>query len=124
MKRLLGYLWAAPVTATAIGIGLLLVARFRVVQGVIEMHGPQVAWMLRRMPVPALAMTVGHAVFGRDEQALDVTRSHEHVHVRQYARWGPLFIPLYLGWSAWLYLRGRDGYRENPFEIEAYAEGD
>lgn len=118
----MGYLWAFPVTAAAVAIGLLLSARFRVVGGVVEMHGPRVAWCLGRMPVPALAMTVGHAIFGCDEHALNRTRSHEHVHVRQYARWGLLFIPLYLGWSAWLYARGRDGYRENPFEIEAYEK--
>jgi hypothetical protein len=69
-------------------------------------------------------MTLGHAVFGRDRAALDLTRQHEHVHVRQYSRWGLFFIPADLGWSSWLYLRGRDGYRDNPFEVEAYAEDD
>ncbi|MCO8122785.1 hypothetical protein NHH03_13640 [Stieleria sp. TO1_6] len=120
----LRYLWAAPNTALAVGIGLLLFARFRIVEGVVEMHGPMVAWVLRRLPVSALALTLGHAVFGQDAIALDQTRRHEHVHVRQYARWGLFFIPLYLGWSVWLYLRGRDGYMENPFEIEAYAVDD
>ena len=66
-------------------------------------------------------MTMGHVVFGQTDAALDITRRHEHVHVRQYERWGPLFVPAYLAASALLYLRGRDGYRENPFEIEAYA---
>lgn len=118
--RIFGYLWAAPNTVFAVGVGLLLGARFRVVRGVIEIHGPRVAWLLDRMPVPAMAMTLGHAVFGTSVVALDLTRVHEHVHVRQYARWGPAFVPVYLGWSLVLYLRGRDGYRENPFEIEAF----
>lgn len=122
--RLFGYLWTAPNTVLAMGIGLLLMARFRVVDGVVEMHGPGVAWILERLPTPALAMTLGHAVFARDRRALEVTRNHEHVHVRQYARWGLFFVPAYLGCSAWLYLRGRDGYLENPFEIEAYAVAD
>ncbi|WP_315854038.1 hypothetical protein [Roseiconus nitratireducens] len=121
VRRTVCYLWAAPNTCFAVGIGLLLLARFRVVQGVIEMHGPGVAWVLRRLPVSAAAMTLGYAVFGCDRLALERTRTHEHVHVRQYGRWGPLFVPAYLGWSLWLYVRGRDGYRENPFEIEAYA---
>lgn len=119
--RILGYLWAGPNTVLAVGIGLLLSARFRVVDGVIEMHGPRVAWLLKRFPVPASALTLGHAIFGQNEAALDRTRRHEHVHVGQYARWGTLFVPVYLLWSIWLYGRGRDGYLENPFEIEAYA---
>lgn len=122
LKRLLGYLWAAPVTATAVAIGLLLLARFRVVDGVVEMHGPLIAGVLKRLPVSALALTLGHAVFARDDSSMAFTREHERVHVRQYARWGPLFIPAYLACSAWLYLRGRDGYRENPFEVEAFRE--
>ena len=75
------------------------------------------------MPIPAMAMTMGHVVFGRDKLSLDLTRKHERVHVRQYERWGIVFVPTYLGISAILYLRGRDGYRENPFEIEAYKQG-
>ena len=50
------------------------------------------------------------------------TRAHERVHVRQCERWGPLFVPAYLGVSLWLMARGRDAYRDNPFEVEAYAE--
>jgi hypothetical protein len=46
-------------------------------------------------------------------------RRHERVHVRQYERWGPLFIPLYLGASAWALVNGRDPYCDNPFEREA-----
>jgi hypothetical protein len=42
--------------------------------------------------------------------------------VRQYERWGPLFLPLYLGYSLVLWLQRRDPYLENPFEVEAYGE--
>jgi hypothetical protein len=42
--------------------------------------------------------------------------------VKQYERWGPFFIPAYLGSSAWMWLRGRDAYRDNPFEAEAFAD--
>jgi hypothetical protein len=119
--RLLIYTWPSPYTLSAIALGLLLGGRFRKVDGVIEIHGPLVADMLGRLFVPALAITLGHAVLGQSERALELTRKHERVHVRQYERWGLLFVPAYVTISLLLYLRGRDGYRENPFEIEAYA---
>ncbi len=121
VRRLVSYSWPLPYTLTGIAIGLLLCGRFRNVDGVIEIHGPVVANVLRRMYVPALAMTLGHVVFGQSEEALELTREHERVHVRQYERWGVLFVPTYLSLSILLYLRGRDGYRENPFEVEAYT---
>jgi hypothetical protein len=65
-------------------------------------------------------MTLGHVVLGRTASALDVSREHELVHVRQYERWGPLFIPAYLLCSALIWFRGGDAYRDNPFEREAY----
>ena len=67
-------------------------------------------------------MTLGHVVLGRSAAALDVCREHEMVHVRQYERWGPVFIPAYLLCSLVLLMRGRDAYRENPFEREAYGQ--
>ncbi len=119
--RLIAYAWPLPYTLTGIGIGLVLGGRFQRVEGVIEIHGPLIAEALKRFHVPAMAMTFGHVVFGQTVAALDITRAHERVHVRQYERWGIAFVPAYLGISAYLYVRGRDGYRENPFEVEAYA---
>mgnify|MGYP001829250890 CR=1 FL=1 len=115
------YAWPAPYTLTGIAIGLLLFGRFRRVNGVVEIHSPQIAAILNRLYVPALAMTFGHVVFGQSQAALDATRDHEHVHVRQYERWGIVFVPADLAASAYLLVRGRDAYRENPFEIEAYS---
>ena len=40
--------------------------------------------------------------------------------MRQYERWGPFFIPAYLAASLWMLVTGRDPYRENPFEREAF----
>jgi hypothetical protein len=53
---------------------------------------------------------------------MDACREHELVHVRQYERWGPLFVPAYL--LCWLVqmLRGKSGYWDNPFEREAYGQ--
>ncbi len=50
--QILRYAWAAPNTIAAISLGLILFARFRIVEGAIEMHGPAVRWALIRMPVP------------------------------------------------------------------------
>jgi hypothetical protein len=45
------------------------------------------------------------------------------VHVRQYERWGVLFFPLYAASSLWQLARGRDPYRDNRFEREAFRLG-
>lgn len=67
-------------------------------------------------------MTLGHVVWGQDAKCLARSRDHEHVHVRQYERWGPLFIPAYLLASLIAWRRGLDPYMDNPFEVEAYRK--
>lgn len=121
LGRFVAYLWPVAYTLTGVALGLLLGARFQVVDGVIEIHGPRIAAVLNRLYLPAQAVTWGHVVFGQSLISLELTRVHERVHVRQYERWGPLFVPAYLGASAYLWMRGRDPYRENPFEVQAYA---
>ena len=54
------------------------------------------------------------------DAALDISRDHEMVHVRQFERWGPLMGPAYLGCSFVLWLMHRRPYRDNPFERQAY----
>ena len=66
-------------------------------------------------------MTLGHVILAVDRSALAQLRLHEHVHVRQYERWGPLFLPAYLLSSLFQLLRGRNPYLENHFERQAYA---
>ena len=51
---------------------------------------------------------------------LERARDHEHVHVAQYEKWGPLFLLLYGSASLYLWLSRRDPYLDNPFEKEAY----
>lgn len=119
--RLAKYVWPGLYTLLGIAIGLLLGGRFQIINGVIEIHGTRIAVVLNHMYVPALALTFGHVVFGQNAAALEATRDHERVHVRQFERWGILFVPAYLSASLYLYARGRDAYRENPFEVEAYA---
>jgi hypothetical protein len=133
MLRSLIYLWTFPTTAVGLYVALVEAAisgsRGRVVDGVIEVHGPLTAFFLSRivglfLRGGASAMTLGHVVLGRDLWLLETTRAHERVHVRQCERWGPLFLPAYLGISVVLWIRRRDAYLDNPFEREAYALAD
>ncbi len=128
LVRLLRYAWAAPTTA----VGLLMVAvtlvtggGVQVVDGVLEAYGGFTRFFLTRCTLirgGASVMTLGHVILGRDQGCLELCREHEHVHVRQVERWGPLFIPAYLLFSLWAGLRGRDPYRQNRFEREAYGD--
>ena len=91
---------------------------------VLEFWGGAVTGLLRHAPLVrgALALTLGHVVLGQSARELDRCRTHELVHVHQYERWGPFFLPAYLGCSLVLWLRGRDYYLDNPFEVEAYRQ--
>ncbi len=124
--KTLVYAWAFPTTCVglaATALTLLTGGRARWVEGVLEVHGGFSTWALRKLvPLPggATAMTLGHVVIARDELAHDLTRAHERIHVRQCERWGPLFIPAYFLCALVAKLKGRDGYRDNPFEREAF----
>ena len=101
--------------------GLQMTAQFPKVFSV--MTGGLLAAVCRRLPASLRfeAITLGHVVLGLDTACLDGARAHEQVHVRQYERWGPLFVPLYLASSGWQWLRGGCPYRDNHFERDAYA---
>ena len=72
---------------------------------------------------PFAAITLGHVIVGTHAGELDRLRAHEQVHVRQCERWGPLFLPAYALAGVWQWLRGRDAYWDNPFEVEARRVG-
>lgn len=121
----LTYFWASP--ASLIGVfvglcGLLTGGGWQIRRGALEFHGGAVKWSLSRLWIRARAMTLGHTILGCSLNDLEVTRDHEHVHVKQYARWGPFFIPAYLLCSVVLWFRGRNPYLDNPFEVEAYEQ--
>ncbi len=121
------YLWAGPWTLLGLSLGLLGVATggsYQRIGGAIEFHGGILPNLLRRAPIPngASAITIGHTVLGRSSTELSQCRDHEQIHIRQYERWGPFFVPAYLSCSAYVWLRGGDPYRDNPFEREAYGE--
>ena len=126
--RPLAYLWALPNTLLGLTVVLLAIitgGRARIVRGVVEVHGGFATRVLSGW-VPwirhAGAMTLGHVILGRNQECLDYSRDHEHVHVRQYERWGPMMLPAYLSCSLLLQLRGFDPYLDNPFEREAYEK--
>jgi hypothetical protein len=126
---MLRLVWASPNSL----VGLLFVplafcrgGGLALVDGVLEAHGPLIAWLLRHctlIPGGAAAITFGHVVLGRSTEALCRTRAHERVHVRQCERWGPAFIPAYLAASVWAFLSGTGAYHGNVFEREAFSEG-
>lgn len=126
MPRTLALLWTSPNSLLGLVVGLLTLATgggAQVRRGVLEFHGGFARWLLNHLaPTGIIAMTLGHTILGVTTAALDVARDHEHVHVRQYERWGPLFLPAYAWCSlvAWWY--GRRAYRDNYFEREAYGD--
>jgi hypothetical protein len=116
--------WASPATLLGLLVGVAGLATGGSAHRVgrtVEFHGGVVALLLDHLPVRALALTLGHVILGQSAPALDRCRAHELVHVRQYERWGPFFIPAYLLCSLVLVMRGREFYRDNPFEREAYG---
>lgn len=123
--RTLIYLWASPWSAVGLFVGLAGLATgggCRRRGPILEFWGGWVTGGLAKVPgvAGASAMTLGHVVLGLDQATLDGARQHELVHVRQYERWGPLFVPAYLTCSLVLWTQGRAGYWDNPFECEAY----
>ncbi len=122
--RVLRYLWPAPWTLLGLAVAvpaLACGARIHIVAGVLEVSG---GWLGRRAargvgPFNVVALTLGHVVLGSSAGVLAALRSHERVHVRQYERWGLLFVPAYLASSLWQALRGRHPYRDNAFERPA-----
>ncbi|HEY4228595.1 MAG TPA: hypothetical protein VGO79_00415 [Thermoanaerobaculia bacterium] len=126
-RRAAAYVWAAPVSLAAVPAALLGAAtggRMRLHRGVLEASGGVLRPILGRA-VPGFAIsaiTFGHVVLGTGADALEQTRAHERVHVRQYERWGALFLPLYLGASLLALARGRSVYGGNAFERQAERE--
>jgi hypothetical protein len=94
-----------------------------VVAGALEVSGGAIGRVSGWLPdlYRFSAITFGHVILGTDERGLEECREHEQIHVRQYERWGALFLPLYLGSSLVAWLRGGDPYFDNVFEREAFA---
>ena len=128
--RLIGYIWASPNTLIGLLGALAAYAtggHVRVVAGVLEVEGGITSRMLAAIPfLPsgAAAITLGHVVLAQRTMFSAMLRVHERVHVSQYEIWGPFFLPAYCVSSLWAYATGRDPYRDNVFEREAFNESD
>lgn len=126
MTRTLAILWTSPNSLLGLVVGLLTLAtggKAQVRRGVVEFHGGFARWALDRVTGGTiLAMTLGHTIIGITPAALDIARDHEHVHIRQYELWGPLFLPAYAWCSLLSWSTGRRAYRDNYFEREAYGD--
>ncbi|MBK6366849.1 MAG: hypothetical protein IPF65_06165 [Polaromonas sp.] len=111
MKRqrsLLAYLWVSPVSLLGLGLGMLAYgfgATMKRRFGVIEIAGNTRTHWLNKISTRYEAITLGHVILGRKHGVLKAYRRHEHVHVRQYERWG-IFLPV-------MYLLARRTERRN-----------
>lgn len=123
--RICAYLWAAPNTALGLIAGLIafmLGARISAESHAVAFSGGRLGRWLDGLP-PELrfsAMTLGHVILAVNAMALSASRDHELVHVGQYERWGPFFLPAYGLSSLWQILRGRRAYWDNHFERQAF----
>jgi hypothetical protein len=127
LLKLLKVIWASPYSLIGILIGLLGVAtggKMRWRDGAVEFFGGATRQFVRRLPtgIHTAGFTLGHVILGQNDEGLRYAGAHERIHVRQFELWGPLMGPAYLLASAWMWLLGRDAYRDNPFEVEAYRE--
>ena len=117
-------LWASPCSLLGLAFALpvlLLGGRAHWTQGALEVShratlaacGPRLRRMLFR------GVVFGHVILAVTAEELRQIGPHERVHVEQYGRWGPFFLPAYALSSLWQLLRGRDPYWHNHFEVDA-----
>jgi hypothetical protein len=121
-------LWALPCTAIGLLIALLPLAKggrarwsagaFEVVyRSRAEDCGPRIR------ALPFRAIVFGHVILSVSAEELQRIGPHERVHVAQYERWGVFFLLAYPASSLWQWLRGRNPYRDNVFEVQARRLG-
>ncbi|MCK6426189.1 MAG: signal peptide prediction [Burkholderiaceae bacterium] len=123
-RRGLRLAWAAPATLLGVALALPLLlggGRLARHEGVLEVCAPdRPGWAWRWVARVGIdAITFGHLVIARSPAHHAAWRAHERVHVRQYERWGPLFLLAYPAESLWQWLRGGCPYRDNRFEVQA-----
>jgi len=117
-------LWAGPnsvIGLLLVPLGLLPGGSVRVRDGVLECVVGTLPRAVRAAGdrIGIEVVTLGHVVIAGSSTLMSVSREHERVHVRQYERYGPFFLPLYLVSSVLALARGRHPYSDNRFEREA-----
>ncbi len=128
MPRFLIYLWVLPNTLLGLMyalVGILTGGKASIKDGVLEVYGGLLGGLLW-LPCPGYvpAMCLGHVILSASGDTLDLWRDHERVHVRQYEKYGPFFIPYYFYDSFLCVINSIDPYEFNRFEMEAYLESD
>jgi hypothetical protein len=103
-RRLACLLWAAPNSLLGLLLGLvwwLAGGQAQRVDGVLELALPDRPAKAgrHRWRLPFAAITLGHVVLAVNAHEMHRWRAYERVHVAQYERWGPLFLPAYLASS-------------------------
>jgi hypothetical protein len=119
-------IWAGPCSALGLVFAALIVSfggTARRIQGALEVswHADTAAPSFWERRWPFSALTLGHVIIGTSPARLAEVRVHEHVHVRQYERWGIFFLVAYPLSSLVQLLKGRRPYWDNRFEVQAYA---
>ena len=113
MPRWLGYVWTSPNTLIGVVLGLCTFQRPRVAPGwvvVFDRTPRGLTWVMPRLH--RVAVTVGFVILAA-QPVTGRLELHERQHVRQFAAWGPLFLPVYL------VLAVPFGYRRHPMEVAA-----
>jgi hypothetical protein len=110
--ELLGFVWTVPNTVLGLVLGAFTFQLPRAHAGAFVFDGSPrgLTSLLRAMG--RTAMTVGFVIVAA-VPVEGTLLAHERHHIRQYSRWGPFFIPVYLA------LAIPYGYRRHPMERAA-----
>jgi hypothetical protein len=117
-------LWALPYSIFGLACAAMLLAtggKAKWSQGALEITHRKCNSDCGRFAqtLPFRGFVLGHVILMVTEEDLACFGAHERVHVAQYARWGPLFLPAYGASSLWQLVRGCRPYWDNHFEVEA-----
>ena len=111
--------WTWPNDALGrLAAAMVPAAARREVDGATFVEDHRFGRLFRLFPNRPSAMTFGSTVVA-SRRLDDALVAHELAHVRQYRRFGPLYLGLYVLGSAWGAVRHGQSYLGNPFEIEA-----
>lgn len=126
--KILRYIWALPNSLVGlffVPIAVLTRGHVEIVDGVLEIHGGLVSWILKHCMSSrgyVSSVTLGHVVLGQNKESLLNDRRHERAHVKQYEILGPLFIPVYIAVGIYALIRGRGAYKGNYLEQKAIEQ--
>ncbi len=117
--RALKMLWTLPNTLIGLVLGFLSFAwpRWNARGALIFESGRGSCKLLAKQGYTAI--TFGHVIIITRPGPIERIVRHEFVHVQQYENWGPFFLLAYAFHWARLELQRKNGYINNPFEVEA-----